>query len=140
MLWIFDTRREFLVQEYIPELEAMSHEELLDFQRREEGENVTNRRKRNPINKITCIQKLMRQIVHKIQPSQSGISHNSPIKINGEWAITYKVVRDYMASKMNVVYVENDSVEDHLRAIKINVIITAGMVERNGKVKWMVHQ
>ena len=32
MLWIFDTRREFIVQEYIPEFEAMNHEYLIDFQ------------------------------------------------------------------------------------------------------------
>ena len=46
MLWLFDKRREFLVQEYIPEFGAMNHEDLLDFERREEDENVTNRRKK----------------------------------------------------------------------------------------------
>ena len=34
ILWIFDTRSEFLVQEYIPEFQAINHEDLLDFQRR----------------------------------------------------------------------------------------------------------
>ena len=68
VLWIFDTRREFLVQEYITEFEAMSHEDLLDFQRREEDENVTNRRKRNPINERIGIRKLTRQLVDVIQP------------------------------------------------------------------------
>ena len=53
VLYLFDTRREFIVQEYIPEFEAMNHEDLLDFQRRKENENVTNRRKRNHINERT---------------------------------------------------------------------------------------
>ena len=67
----------------------MNHEDLLDFQRREEDENMTNRRKRNQINEITGIKNIMRQIVDSMQPSQSGISHNSPIKIDGEGDITY---------------------------------------------------
>ena len=92
VLWIFDKRREFLVQEYIPEFEAMNHEDLLDFQRHEEDENVTNRRNRNQINERTGIKNLIRQLVDAIQPSRSGISHNSPIKIYGEGAITYEVV------------------------------------------------
>ena len=66
MLCLFVTRREFLVQEYIPEFEAMNHEDLLDFQRREEDANVTNRRKINPINDRTGIQNLMRRIVDTI--------------------------------------------------------------------------
>ena len=36
MLWLFDKRREFIIQEHIPELEAMNNEDLLGFQRREE--------------------------------------------------------------------------------------------------------
>ena len=43
-----------------------------------------------------------------------------------------------MASKMNVTDVENDSAEDHLRAIRRDEIITADMVDSNGKVKCMV--
>ena len=53
MMWIFDTRREFLIHDYIPEFEAMNHEYLLDFQQGEEYEDVTNRRKRNMINERT---------------------------------------------------------------------------------------
>ena len=70
----------------------MNNEELLDFQRHEDDENVTKRRKRNPINERTGIQKLMRQLVDAIQISRSGISHNKPIKIDGEGDITYEVV------------------------------------------------
>ena len=34
----------------------------------------------------------MKYIVDAIQPSQSGVSHNSPVKIDGEGDITYEVV------------------------------------------------
>ena len=80
----------------------MNNEDLLDFQRREEDENLNNRRKRNMINEITVIQKLMKKLVDTIQPSWSGISHNIPIKIDGEGGINYEVVSYYMASKINV--------------------------------------
>ena len=43
-------------------------------------------------------------------------------------------------SKMNVPYVENDSAEDNLRAIRSNVTITVDMVNSNGKLKCMFHQ
>ena len=51
----------------------------------------------------------MSQLVGAIQRSQSGIIHNSMIKINREGDVTYKLVQYYMASKMNVAYVEKDS-------------------------------
>ena len=44
-----------------------------------------------------------------------------------------------MASELNVAYVENNSAEEHLRAIRNNKIIITYMVENNGKVKCMVH-
>ena len=113
MLWLFDTGRGFLVQEYIPEFVAMNHEDLLDFKRCEEDVNVTNRRKRNLINDRTGIRKLTRQLVDAIQILRSGISHNSPIKLNGEGDITYKLVQDYMEWKMNVAYVYKDISEKH---------------------------
>ena len=55
VLWLFDTRREFLIQECIPEFKATNHEDLLEFQRREEDKNGTNRRNKNLINERTVI-------------------------------------------------------------------------------------
>ena len=63
ILWIFDTRREFIIQEYIPEFKAMNNEYLLDSQQLEEDENVTYRRKINPVNKKIGIKNMTRQIV-----------------------------------------------------------------------------
>ena len=71
---------------------------------------------------------------------QSGISHNSLIKIDGEGAITYEVFRDYKASKMNVACVEKDSAEENLRVIRSTRIVTADMVDSNGKLKSVFHQ
>ena len=58
----------------------MNHEDLLDFQQREEDKNVTNIIKINTINEITGIRKLMRQLVDAIHYLRSGINHNNPIK------------------------------------------------------------
>ena len=45
-----------------------------------------------------------------------------------------------MASKTNVDYVEKDSAEENLKSISSDGTITAGMVESNGKLVFMVHQ
>ena len=45
-----------------------------------------------------------------------------------------------MASKINVAYVEKDSVEGHFRAIRSDKIITTDMVDSNGNLEYMVHQ
>ena len=45
-----------------------------------------------------------------------------------------------MAPKMNVAYMGKDSEEEHLRSIISDGIITADVVDINGKVKRMVHQ
>ena len=82
----------------------------------------------------------MRQLVDAIQTSQSGIIHNSQIKIYGEGDITYKVVWYYMALKINVSYMEKDSTGKYLREIRSNNIITEYVVDSNVKVKCMVHQ
>ena len=63
---------------------------------------------------------MTRQLVDAIQTSRGGISHNSPIKIDEEGAITYEIVQYYMASKMNVAYVEKSSAEEHLRSTRSN--------------------
>ena len=68
------------------------------------GRNLTNRRKINLINEITSIKNIIRHLVDAIQPSQSGISHNSPTKIDVEGAISYEVFQDYLSLKMNVSY------------------------------------
>ena len=43
-------------------------------------------------------------------------------------------------SKMNVPYVEKDSAEEHLRAIRSKIIITVDMMDSSGKLKCMFHQ
>ena len=68
MVWLFDARTEFHFQDYIPKFETMNHEYLLEFQYREEDENVTNIRNRNQINEIPGIQNMMRQLVDAMQP------------------------------------------------------------------------
>ena len=52
--------------------------------------------------------------------------------------MTYKVVRDHMASKMNVAYVEKDSAEENLKATRSHKSINTDMVDSNGNVKCMV--
>ena len=97
-----------------------------------------SRPRENPCHKLTaCI----KEAVEGIKPAHDGSPHNSPIKLEGEGALDYKTVRDYMVSHFNVVEVDNDTAVKYLRAIgkeaKIPDKILTGA---GGKVRLEVHQ
>ena len=71
---------------------------------------------------------ISRQIGSQEEGGREGLKNNNKIK------------GDYMASKMNVAYVETDSAEEHLIVIRSHKIITADMVDSYRMVKCMVHQ
>ena len=66
-------------------------------------------------NKRPGLRGYIRRSIKAIQPARDGFPHNSPIKIDGDGALTYTVVRDYMASKYNTVEVDKDSAVKYLR-------------------------
>ena len=54
------------------------------------------------------------KLLSKVCPQQKGKPHNNPIIIEGKNAISYFVVRDYMSSKYNEVWVDRDSAEEYI--------------------------
>lgn len=66
-------------------------------------------------NKRPQLRAYVRRTIKAIQPARDGLPHNSPIKIDGDGALTYTVIRDYMASKYNTVEVDKDSAVKYLR-------------------------
>ena len=76
-----------------------------------------------------------------MQPARQGQSHNSPIKLNVNGAITYKVVREFMHTKTNIIKVECDAAEKYLAEIENGLSITADMIDKEtGKVTLTVYQ
>ena len=53
----------------------------------------------------------IRRIINNIQPARESVPHNRPIKIDGNDALTYEVICDYMITKYNdnVVEVDKDA-------------------------------
>ena len=51
----------------------------------------------------------IRRIINNILPAREGAPHNSPFKIDGNDALTYEVIRDYMSTKYYVVEVEKEA-------------------------------
>ena len=82
----------------------------------------------------------IRSIIKNIQPAREGAPHNSPFKIDGEGALTYKVIRDYMTTKYNVVEVDKDAAIKYLREIGKGEQVTNQMQTGPRKVKVEVYQ
>jgi hypothetical protein len=72
-------------------------------------------------------------VLNKVKPARNGEPHGSPIKIEGEGALSYEIVRDYMATKRNVNLVDRDSAEEYLKFIGSGQEITEEMII-DGKV------
>ncbi len=77
-----------------------------------------------------------------MQSVRSGDHHNSPIKIDGEGAITYEIVRNFMETMTNTVKVDRGLEEKYLEAIGSGeAVITDDMVDdATGKVDLSLYQ
>jgi hypothetical protein len=93
-------------------------------------------------------EKLHKLILHRIKqmkpPQHQGGNHKCPFKIEGEHAINYETVRDFMMGKYNTTFVDRSSAEEYLRATSGADNDTAGitddMVNDDGKVLVQVQQ
>ncbi len=109
MLWLYDNHRSYLSQEYLPMMDERNDE---DVKRRhiEEGKNQQQQAPTNEQNsrkesksmeqsykKISLglleedrssLRSYCFALLHKVKPDVEGKSHNSPIKIEGDGAIT----------------------------------------------------
>ena len=52
--------------------------------------------------------------MHRFSNNKKGKPHNSPIVIAGKNKMSYFIVRDYMSSKLNEVWVNQDSAEEYI--------------------------
>ena len=76
-----------------------------------------------------------------IKPAVNGKPHNSPIKIDGEGAITYDEVRDFMGTKTSNVEVDRCVAENYLALMGSDEENTEEMVDiQTGKVSISLYQ
>jgi hypothetical protein len=83
----------------------------------------------------------MQNALKAVHPATNQRPHNSPIKIDGEGAITYELVRDFMRTKTNNVKVDRNVAQKYLDEIDNGETITDVMVDEvTGKVTLSLYQ
>ena len=156
-LWLFDNNhREVINNELLPLMIEEDCADEINYRKRMEkfeaamaNQRSKSNRKREPKQPTRTREKLRKLILQRIKqmkPSQhQGGTHQCPFKIEGENAISYEIVRDFMMGKYNTTFVDRSSAEEYLRATSsvennINAVITDDMVNDDGKVLVQVQQ
>ncbi|KAL7550473.1 LOW QUALITY PROTEIN: hypothetical protein ACHAWF_014863 [Thalassiosira exigua] len=131
ILYLFDHKREYLMPFHLNQMVVFNDTDVSNFQQRP-------RRGGNPRRNLRGY---IKRSIKAMGPARDGAPHNSPIKIDGDGALKYEVVRDYMATKFNVVEVDRDTAATYLRAIGKGGAITEEMTEgAGGRVRLEVYQ
>lgn len=86
-----------------------------------------------------------KKISEMVPRNKVGEDHKSPIIIEGEGMITYELIRDYMSTKKNEVYVEKAAAHEYMKEISKDIsddpiVIDDDDVNEEGFVKCLVHQ
>ena len=84
-----------------PEYLADGHRE--ELQQKDEADKRRNAAARKPTKKVnrTYVREHLKAALKGIQPARETQRHNLPIKIDGDGAISYRVIRDFMQTKTN---------------------------------------
>ena len=138
LLWLYDNHPEYLVDDIVPTMIEKDNEDTDHYKNMKES--ATRSGSRMKTNKAAVIheRKKLRaycqKLLNNVKPSRNGEPHGSPIKIEGPGALSYEVVRDYMATKRKTSLVDHDSAEQYLKSIGSNEThITDDMIV-DGKV------
>lgn len=130
MLHLFDNRKEYLVDVHRNQMEMYNDTDSRNFQQK--PKRCGNNRPQ--------LRSYIRRSISKIEPARDGSPHNSPFKIDGDGALNYSVIRDYMYTKFNVVEVDHDSAVTYLRAIDKGEDVSRMQTTADGKVRLQIYQ
>ena len=120
LLHLFDNHKGLMPDPYLAQMAMFNandaHNTFQEKCTRKDGEDTRSE-----------LRGYIRRIINNILPAREGAPHNSPFKIDGNDALTYEVIRDYMITKYNVVEVEKEA------AIKFREIGTSEQVTNQMK-------
>ena len=91
-----------------------SQQLLWGFQEGKRKSQEKRREKKKKADDHNHLKMICYELLTKVCPLRKGKSHNWPIIIKGKNTILYFVVRDYMGSKKNKVWVDVDSMEAYI--------------------------
>ena len=123
MVWLFDFRPQHLEKSALVRMKKMSKLDTAQAKEKakeKEKEKEKTKKKKEKEEKKKDDRNHLRMVCYellsKVRPQRKGKAHNSPIILEGKNAISYFVVRDYMGSKLNEVWVDRDSAEEYIRS------------------------
>ena len=162
MVWLYDNHRSYLSDDYTPMMDELHDEDVKRRQSQQEQnqqyppinrQNSTNKSKSRGRNKKKSTQASSEEdrsslrsyclaLLHNVKPDVERTSHNSPIKIEGDSALTYSLVRDYMMTKKKIVQVDRDVAQAYLcsKLKKKDAAIPDECISSNGTVNVLVQQ
>ena len=83
----------------------------------------------------------MHNALKEIRPATANVPLNSPIKLQGEGALSYEIVCDFMETKTNFVKVDRAVAEKYLAHIEKGRAISEDMVDPvTGRVTLRIYQ
>lgn len=122
--------------------EHISDDHLQQLQRLDaiDKQNAASKKKGKKDNRDS-VRHYVKACLKTVQPAHEGQDHNSPINIDGDNAITYEVVRDFMETKSNIILADRAAAEKYLKDIDNGQKVTDEIVdEETGKVRLKIHQ
>lgn len=130
-LWLFDNHRESINAAFIPQMIAMN---VAD---EEECHEMVARRGTNSnaaINRRSNLHRYVKLSIQNTLPDGDQGVHNCPINIDGAGVLTHSLIKAYMQTKKNNVWVDLENAQ------QLDVTITDEMINDEGKVKCTVYQ
>ena len=132
LLHLFDKHEGLIPEPHLAQMTMYNANDARTFQEKPTRKDDEDPRKE--------LRGYIRRVIDNIQPAREGAPHNSPFNIDGNNALTYEVIRDYMITKYNVVEVDKDAAVKYLRAIGKSELVTPQMQTGPRKVKLEVYQ
>ncbi|KAL7527694.1 hypothetical protein ACHAXR_003680, partial [Thalassiosira sp. AJA248-18] len=145
ILWLFDNdHRKFINPLMLTSMIGEDNADTTNFKTEVAARSKktnTRRKKKAAINKRTNLRKLIVGSIENTPPAEGqGETHKSPLNIDGDNAIDSEIVKDYMTTNMNHVWVDRSVAEEHLNECNVPSQINDDMVNEKGKVECQVYQ
>lgn len=99
MIWLYENHPSYLVDDV---LAKMKENDEKDAEEIELAKQTLKKRSGGAVTERRFLRQYCHTVLNKVKPARNGEPHGSPIKIEGEGALSYEIVRDYMATKRNV--------------------------------------
>ena len=151
IMWLFDTHKDHIDPSILDDLIDSHEKDKLEEinapnQKKNSRSNKKKKKNSNKRKKNENDEPLRRHFrasckmhLARMKPSISGSTHNSPIVIQGENALTYEVIREFMMEKKKSAVISEETVKSFLKKMKKDTNVSEEQ-KIDGKVEVSVQQ